>query len=150
MNAQIPPDDAERVERTMTSVADRIDAAWLKALSRVARSRRLSPPAFRHRLVEASRAANKRIVLPEGAEPRTVAAAAIVAARGIARCVLLGKPTRSARWRASRASPCRRPRAHRPGGRRAPLCGPLVERRKGKGMTPEQAAVSCDGSWWAR
>ncbi len=34
----------------------------------------------------------QRIVLPEGSEPRTVQAAAICQARGIARCVLLAKP----------------------------------------------------------
>ena len=34
--------------------------------------------------------AAKRIVLPEGDEPRTVKAAAICAERGIAECVLLG------------------------------------------------------------
>jgi len=53
---------------------------------------RLSPPAFRHRLIEQARSNLQRIVLPEGAEPRTVAAAAIVEHRGIARCVLLGNP----------------------------------------------------------
>ncbi len=53
---------------------------------------RLSPPAFRHRLIEQARSNLQRIVLPEGAEPRTVAAAAIVENRGIARCVLLGNP----------------------------------------------------------
>ena len=38
----------------------------------------------RHRLIEAASADVKRIVLPEGAEPRTVAAASIIESRGIA------------------------------------------------------------------
>jgi len=42
--------------------------------------------------VKRAQLAGKRIVLPEGAEPRTVQAAAICQARGIARCVLLAKP----------------------------------------------------------
>jgi len=42
--------------------------------------------------VELARAANKRIVLPEGEEPRTIQAAAICQARGIAHCTLLGDP----------------------------------------------------------
>jgi hypothetical protein len=54
--------------------------------------RRLSPPAFRYQLTERARKANKRIVLPEGEEPRTIKAAAICAERGIARPVLLGNP----------------------------------------------------------
>lgn len=56
------------------------------------RSRRLSPPAFRYELTELARKAGKRVVLPEGDEPRTVKAASICAERGIATCVLLGNP----------------------------------------------------------
>lgn len=52
----------------------------------------LSPSAFRHELVQKSIAAKKRIVLPEGDEPRTIEAAAICQARGIAHCILLAKP----------------------------------------------------------
>ncbi|MGV8429111.1 phosphate acyltransferase, partial [Pseudomonas aeruginosa] len=50
---------------------------------------RLSPPAFRFQLTELARAAKKRIVLPEGDEPRTIKAAVLCAERGIAECVLL-------------------------------------------------------------
>src|SRR5690606_18240279 len=55
---------------------------------------RLSPAAFRYQTGEKARAANKRIVLPEGEEPRTIQAAAICQSRGIANCVLLGDPER--------------------------------------------------------
>jgi phosphate acetyltransferase len=54
---------------------------------------RLSPAAFLHQLTEKARAAKKRIVLPERSELRKVKAAAICGRRGIARCVLLGKPS---------------------------------------------------------
>ncbi|MBK5953769.1 phosphate acetyltransferase [Rhodospirillum rubrum] len=54
----------------------------------------MPPPLFRHRLVGAARAADRRIVLPEGDEPRTLRAAAICAKKGIARCLLLGDPSR--------------------------------------------------------
>ena len=54
----------------------------------------MSPPAFRHSLVERARRAGKRIVLPEGDDPRTIEAAAICQQRGIAHCVLLGNPQR--------------------------------------------------------
>jgi phosphate acetyltransferase len=46
--------------------------------------------AFLEALHEKARAAKKRIVLPEGTEPRTVQAAARVAAAGLARVTLLG------------------------------------------------------------
>nr|WP_292976979.1 phosphate acetyltransferase [Nitrosomonas sp.] len=43
-------------------------------------------------LVKQAQEANRRIVLPEGCEPRTIQAATICQERGIARCVLLAKP----------------------------------------------------------
>ncbi len=53
------------------------------------RPSRLSPSAFRSELVKKAQQAKKRIVLPEGAEPRTVEAAIICQTRGIANCILL-------------------------------------------------------------
>jgi phosphate acetyltransferase len=141
MNLQIPADDAVRVERVMTAVADRIDPAWLRSLEATSRVPRLSPPAFRHRLVEAARAANKRIVLPEGAEPRTVAAASIVQQRGIARCVLLGNPDEI--HEVARKHGVALPPSIEiidPAGVAPRYVAPLVERRKAKGMTANQAA----------
>jgi phosphate acetyltransferase len=140
MNLQIPPDDVERVERVMNAVADRIDREWLESLVRSQRVRRLSPPAFRHRLVEAARAANKRIVLPEGTEPRTIAAAAIVQERGIARCVLLGNPdeVRAVARKQGVTLPASLEILD-PAEVAPRYLEPLVERRKSKGMTPEMA-----------
>ena len=138
MNLQIPADDAERLERVMGFVADRLDGEWLKGLARSSRVPRLSPPAFRHRLVETARAAPQRIVLPEGAEPRTVQAAAIVQERGIARCVLLGDPDQI-REVAKKQGVALPPSVEIVDAARvAPrYVAPLVERRCSKGMTRE-------------
>ncbi|CAD5108672.1 phosphate acetyltransferase [Zestomonas carbonaria] len=92
LNKEIPVDDRERAERVADFVAGHLDYEWLRARCGEPREVRLSPPAFRYQLVRRAQAANKRIVLPEGSEPRTVQAAAICQARGIARCVLLAKP----------------------------------------------------------
>ena len=92
MNKEIPIDDRERAERVTEFVASQVDLPWLRSRCGTPRELRLSPPAFRYQLVQRAQAANKRIVLPEGSEPRTVQAAAICQARGIARCVLLAKP----------------------------------------------------------
>jgi len=73
-------------------IADALDPSWLKSLTSTSRPRRVSPAAFRYRLVETARAADALIVLPEGTEPRTMRAAAACAERGIARCMLLGAP----------------------------------------------------------
>lgn len=53
---------------------------------------RMPPSAFRYKLIQSAQIADRRIVLPEGEEPRTLRAATICAERGIARCVLLGNP----------------------------------------------------------
>ena len=92
-NLEVPSDDTQRIERVSEYVASHIDADWIESLTAASeRSRRLSPPAFRYQLTELARKAGKRIVLPEGDEPRTVKAASICAERGIATCVLLGNP----------------------------------------------------------
>ena len=90
---EVPFDDKERIEFINEHVAAHIDGNWIESLSEgSSRERRLSPPAFRYQLTELARKAAKRIVLPEGDEPRTVKAAAICAERKIADCVLLGNP----------------------------------------------------------
>ena len=90
---EVPADDKERIEFINDHVASHIDGPWIDSLSEGTQGiRRLSPPAFRYQLTEFARRAGKRIVLPEGDEPRTVKAAAICAERGIAECVLLGNP----------------------------------------------------------
>lgn len=90
-NQEVPVDDSQRIERVMDHTAERIDKLWVASLSqKVSRQKKLSPSAFRYSLANRARIANKRIVLPEGTEPRTVIAASICAKRGLARPVLLG------------------------------------------------------------
>jgi len=88
----LPADDIERVEAVTASIADVLDPSWLASLAGPARSRRLSPVAFRYHLTVLARAADTCIVLPEGTEPRVAAAAVACAEQGIARCLLLGPP----------------------------------------------------------
>ena len=89
---EVPVDDEQRARLVMTVVAESLDPAWLATVPTPTHVPRLSPPAFRRRLTTAARAADRRIVLPEGAEPRTLQAAAACQERGIARCVLLAPP----------------------------------------------------------
>ncbi len=92
-NLEVPSDDYQRIEKVQNYIASHINTVWIESLSAASeRSRRLSPPAFRYELTELARKAGRRIVLPEGNEPRTVKAAIICAERGIAKCVLLGNP----------------------------------------------------------
>ncbi|HAA45236.1 MAG: phosphate acetyltransferase [Halomonas sp. 54_146] len=91
LSTEIPMDDFERAEQVARYVAAHIDLEWLKDNLSRGYTRRLSPSAFRHQLVKLAQQANKRVVLPEGNEPRTIEAAIICQHRGIANCVLLGK-----------------------------------------------------------
>ncbi len=94
MNSEVPADDEERMERVMNTVAGHIDIDRLSQHCGEPHKHALTPPAFRHNLVERARVANKRIVLPEGEEPRTIQAAVICQNKGIAQCVLLGNTER--------------------------------------------------------
>ncbi len=90
-NPEIPEDDEQRQERVKQYVADNLSQSWLHHLTdNVAELEKFSPPAFRHKLTELARQANKLVILPEGTDVRTIKAAAICVERKIARCQLLG------------------------------------------------------------
>ena len=91
---EVPIDDYELIGQAMDHVADYLDADWLKQRCEIERKPRLSPAAFRYQLMLQAQASKKRIVLPEGEEPRTIMAAHQCQKRGIADCILLGNPER--------------------------------------------------------
>jgi phosphate acetyltransferase len=141
LNRHVTQNDPQRMEQAIQLVAEWTDVLQLKTAVGQPGELRLTPPAFRHRLVQSAHNAHKRIVLPEGDEPRTLRAAVICHEKGIARCVLLGDPAR----------------IHEVAGNqgialpddieiidvqkvRDKYVGPLVEMRKAKGLTPQQAA----------
>ncbi|HEX6766171.1 MAG TPA: phosphate acetyltransferase, partial [Polyangiaceae bacterium] len=149
MSAEIPRDDLERAEKTMEFVAGHIDAEWIARHSAVPVEAHLSPAAFCFRLTERARALNRRIVLPEGDEPRTIRAAAICAERGIARTVLLAKPEEVRR--VASAEEIELPPSVEildPGAIRARYVEPLVEFRKHKGLTSKAAAELLEDNVW--
>lgn len=133
MANEIPVDDTERAKQVTHYVSSHIDFDWLKQECQIHSTPRLSPSAFRHELVQKSIAAKKRIVLPEGAEPRTVQAAVICQTRGIAQCVLLAKPEEV--MEVAQARNISLPADLEiidPESIRQRYVAPMVERRKGK------------------
>ncbi len=101
---------------------------------------RMSPAQFRVNMMESARKANKHIVLPEGAEPRTVQAAAICHEKGIARCVLLAPRTEVEAVAKERHITL--PDSLEiidPATLIEQYVEPMCELRKSKGLTPEQA-----------
>jgi phosphate acetyltransferase len=141
MSPEVPIDDLARIRSAMDHVAQHIDIDWLISRSRTTLEFRMSPAAFLYQLTERARAGNKRIVLPEGSEPRTVRAAAICVKRGIARCVLLG--VREEIERAARSEDIVLPPELEivdPTLSRLKYVRPLFELRKSKGLSLEMAA----------
>ncbi|MCP5506606.1 MAG: phosphate acetyltransferase [Chlamydiales bacterium] len=92
LNVKIPEDDIQRRQAVKEYIGNLIDPSWLKPLLSSPIERRLSPPAFKYQLMEKARKAGKKIILPEGEEPRIIQAALICAEKGIAHPILLGDP----------------------------------------------------------
>ncbi len=140
MSTEVPGDDIERINLVMDFIARNLGTEWIEHRRRGDFEFRLSPAAFRHNLAEAARKANKRIILPEGDEPRTIQAAIACHKRGIARCVLLGNPAEISRVAGVNGleippgmeildADALRPR----------YAAPLVEMRKNKNMSAKDA-----------
>lgn len=145
LSTAIPVDDPDRIDKAMEMMATRIDTHWLRDHLKVPRQNRLSPPAFRYRLSERARSANKRIVLPEGCEPRTVEAAITCHQRGLARCVLLGEASEIDN--VARSLGLALPdemEIINPAEVRHRYVAPMVELRKHKGLTRETAEAQLE------
>lgn len=100
----------------------------------------MAPATFRHKLTELAIKAHKRIALPEGDEPRTVCAAAKVAATKIATPVLFGKKEAILKVAAEQGVTLGEGVEFvDPEESRNKYVDRLVELRKSKGLTPEQA-----------
>lgn len=140
MDRKVPVDDPERAEEAMNHVAGHLDPAWLRKLVGTPREARISPAAFRFQLLRRARQVHARIVLPEGDEPRTVAAAAICTERGLARCVLLAHPDRVRQVAADQGITL--PAGLEildPDACREPYVTAMVELRKHRGLTESAA-----------
>lgn len=149
MSSEVPADDLQRVEQSMDFVAGYIDSHWIASHASIPVEARMSPAAFCYRLTRLAHAANKRIVLPEGNEPRTIKAAALCAERGIARCVLLGNAEEI--QRVARGQQVELPAGVEiidPEQLRDHYVSPLVEMRKSKGLTEQAAADLLDDNVW--
>jgi phosphate acetyltransferase len=140
LNKETPADDIERAQRVTDFIAQHLHPEFLRTRCSLPRELRMSPAAFRFQLVKRAQDANKRIVLPEGDEPRTVRAAAICQERGIARCVLLAKP--EAVEAVAREQGITLPAGLEildPEVVAEQYVAPMCELRKAKGLTPAQA-----------
>lgn len=140
MNNHVPPDDIERMELVLDTIAEHLAVESLKVLTGEPAERRMPPPAFRYQLIQRARRANKRIILPEGDEPRTIQAAVVCAAKGIAHCILVGK--RDVILQLAESQGVELPENVEiidPDEVRARYVAPMVELRKNKGLSAPMA-----------
>jgi phosphate acetyltransferase len=141
MSREIPWDDVERMAEAMDYVADHCDEAWLRARPHDEHEKRMSPAAFFYQLTERARAVPRRILLPEGDEPRTVRAAIFCHEQRIANCVLIGDPAEIKRVASTQDMEI--PDGLEildPSEIRDRYVDPMLALRKGKGLPPSAAA----------
>lgn len=145
MNTAVNVEDTERMNRIMGHVAANLDAEWLVGRCKIDSETRLSPAAFRYQLVQLAQDAKKRVVLPEGDEPRTIQAAAICQERGIADCILIGK--REQIEIVAESQGIKLPAGLTildPDEVRPQYVAPMVELRKHKNLTPPAAEAQLE------
>lgn len=136
----VPEDDKDRSELIKREISESIDIQTIESKLNHQVTKKMSPAAFRYMLIKKAQAAGKRIVLPEGDEPRTLKAAIHCQEKGIADCVLLGNYDKIQNL--ARANGLEIPSNMRiidPMDVAPSYVDQLVELRKSKGMTPEQA-----------
>lgn len=137
---RLPADDVSRIHCLMETIAQNLDKPWLKEIIDSDRDPRVSPAAFRYGLVQRARQVKKRIILPEGDEPRTIQAAITCHHRNIADCILMGNPT--AIKTVAQANGLTLPEAIQildPEPIRADYLALLMQLRQHKGLTEERA-----------
>ncbi len=145
IDRRIRSGDDRRMEQLIEHFAEHLDVSVFLAQGVGSASSAMTPPMFRTELIRSAQAGNRRIVLPEGDEPRTLAAAAICARKGIAQCVLLGEPERIRSVAALHG-------IDMPEGLEIvdpeTICSSyvaaMVELRKSKGLTAEQALAQLE------
>ncbi|GAA4922039.1 phosphate acetyltransferase [Stackebrandtia albiflava] len=92
VRGRITASSPAKVATALGLFADNVDTDVLAERMRLARSAAVTPLMFEHGLMERARAHRRRIVLPEGTEPRILRAADTILRRGVADLTLLGDP----------------------------------------------------------
>ena len=90
--ATLSPDAPRKVEAALELFDAHVDGDRLAELIRVSNPGRVTPLMFEYDLTRRAAANKKRIVLPEGTEPRILGAAETILRRGVADLTLLGDP----------------------------------------------------------
>lgn len=136
----VPSDDSERIELIKREISESLDIPTIESKLNHVVTKKMSPAAFRYMLIKKAVQAQKRIVLPEGEELRTLKAAIHCHEKKIAECILLGNIEKI--HLIAKANGLNIPHDMKildPTHVAASYVDQLVEIRKTKGMTPELA-----------
>lgn len=136
----VPSDDSERIELIKREISESLDIPTIESKLNHVVTKKMSPAAFRYMLIKKAVQAQKRIVLPEGEELRTLKAAIHCHEKKIAECILLGNIEKI--HLIAKANGLNIPHDMKildPNHVAASYVNQLVEIRKSKGMTPELA-----------
>lgn len=136
--------DTARMNMVLDAVADNLDTDIISAaFHRPESTRTIAPRIPLSAYPESARSVQKRIVLPEGEEPRTVRAAVICEEKGIARCVLLRARIETVAASQGITLPASLEIID-PDMIRSQYVAPMVELRKTKSLTPDQAMAQLE------
>jgi phosphate acetyltransferase len=94
VRGRLTADSPRKIASALALFADHVDGAALLDRLELARTDVVTPLMFEHQLIDRASADLKRIVLPEGEEPRVLEAAELLVRRRVAQPVLLGDPRR--------------------------------------------------------
>ncbi|MFI4819147.1 MAG: phosphate acetyltransferase [Enterobacterales bacterium] len=101
---------------------------------------KLSPYIFKYKLIEMAKKENKKIILPEGYDPRIIKAAYICYKKKIANCLLIGNPEKIKQLSYNQGINLENKiEIINPNKIRMNYISKLIEIRKHKGMTEEKA-----------
>jgi phosphate acetyltransferase len=91
VHAALTAGDSEKINRCVRLFDEHVDLSQLEVRLSAIRVRGMTPKMFVYNLVQQAKAHRKHIVLPEGAEPRILRAAADLLSRRIVELTLLGR-----------------------------------------------------------
>ncbi|VFP85729.1 phosphate acetyltransferase [Candidatus Erwinia haradaeae] len=95
---KVSSNDIKNIERIQTYVARHVSTKWINSLHQsilnkpIINRYHVSAAEFKYQLIQLSHKIKKRIILPEGEEPRIIQAATMFVERNISDCILLGDP----------------------------------------------------------
>lgn len=136
----VQSDDSERFDLIKREISESINISIIESKLNNQVTKKMSPAAFRYMLIQKATQAQKRIVLPEGEELRTLTAGIHCHSKGIAKCTLLGDFGKISQL--AKANNLQIPNDMKilnPQDIAPAYIDKLVELRKSKGMTPEIA-----------